>query len=60
MDGIVRICELLLVLPDGREVSPAAVEDAVPELNQPFVSKCQHENSTVVNDSCAVHRFRGG
>jgi hypothetical protein len=24
VDGIVRICELLLVLPDGREVSPAA------------------------------------
>ena len=26
VDGIVRICELLLVLPDGREVSPAAVK----------------------------------
>ncbi len=26
VDGIVRICELLLVLPDGHEVSPVALK----------------------------------
>jgi hypothetical protein len=31
VDGIVRICELLLVLPDGRELSPAALEDSIPK-----------------------------
>ncbi len=30
VDGIVRICELLLVLPDGREVSPAATHKTTP------------------------------
>jgi hypothetical protein len=27
VDGIVRICELLLLLPSGRELSPTAIED---------------------------------